>query len=111
MKRYHYILIIGGLLLTLNVIYPPMIYDNWIINGRNKTTRQFFTTTKIDTGEAVTEKTDKIGNATVTTRNITTYDVQLNVQRLVTQNFIILGIMCISLGFTLPKVEKAPPTT
>ena len=111
MKIYHYILIIGGLLLTLNSIYPPMIYENWIINGRNKTTRQFFTTTKIDTGEAITEKTEKVGNATVTTRNITTWDVQLNVPRLATQNFIILGIMCISLGFTMPKDEKTPPTT
>ena len=111
MKLYHYILIGGGLLLTLNVIYPPMIYENWKINGRNKTTRQFFTTTKIDTGEATIDKTENVGNATVTTRSITTWDVHLNVPRLVTQNFIILGIMCIFLGFTIPKDEKSPTTT
>ena len=111
MKIYHYILIIGGLHITLNVLYPPMIYENWTINGRNKTTRQFFTTTKIDTGEPIIEKVEKVGNTTVTRRNITTYDVQLNAPRLVTQNFMILGIMCISLGFTIPKDEVTPPKT
>ena len=98
MKIHHYILIIGGLLLTLNVIYPPMIYENYRINDGYKTARHFCATTRI---ERVNDNT-QTGEFT--------YIVKLNVSRLATQEFLIIGIMFIALGFSIPRDEATPPT-
>jgi len=98
MKLYHYILIIGGLLLTLNVIYPPMIYENYKINDGYKTARHFCTTSRID----------RVNDDTQTGKF--TYIVKLNVSRLATQEFLIIGIMFIALGFSIPRDEATPPT-
>ena len=98
MKIYHYILIIGGLLLTLNVIYPPMIYENYRINDGYKTARHFCTTTRIE----------RVNDNTQTGKF--TYIVKLNVSRLATQEFLIIGIMFIALGFSIPRDEATPPT-
>ena len=107
MKLYHYILIIGGLLLTLNVIYPPMIYENRMINHSHYIARHFFMTT------IVTEPARKndASYTNLTGRDSFEFTVQLNVSRLATQEFLIIGIMCIALGFTIPKDEAPPPTT
>ena len=112
MKIYHYILIVGGLLLTLNVIYPPMYYENYQINDGYKTARHFITTTKVDKKDYEKEKIEIIApNVTVTRGGKFTYIVKLNVSRLVVQEFLILGIMSIALGFTIPKDKVTLPTT
>ena len=98
MKIHHYILLLGGLLLTLNVIYPPMIYENYRINDGYKTARHLCTTTRID----------RVNDDTQTGKF--TYVVKLNVSRFATQGFIIIGIMCIALGATIPKDDTTPTT-
>ena len=106
MKICHQILIYGGLLITLNALFPPMIYDNYKINDGYKTARHFFMTTTV---------TEPAHNNDATYTNLTGRDsfeftVQLNVARLATQEFLIIGIMCIALGFSIPRDEVTPPT-
>ena len=104
MKLHHQILIYGGLLITLNALFPPMIYDNWMLSdGSHKTLRHFFTTTEC-------EVEIKPGpNVTASKYGKFPYKVTLNVSRLATQEFLIIGLMCIALGFTIPKDETTPP--
>ena len=107
MKLHNQILIYGGLLITLNALFPPMIYENRMINHSHYTARHFFMT------KTVTEPLHKndASHTNLTGRDTFESTVQLNVSRLATQEFLIIGVMCIALGFTLPKAEKVTPTT
>ena len=77
-----------------------------MINHSHYTARHFFMTTTVT---APLHKTDE-SHTNLTGGDTIEYIVHLNVSRLATQGFLIIGIMCIALGFTIPKEEAVPPT-
>lgn len=78
-----------------------------MINHSHYTARHFFMTTTV---------TEPLHNNDASHTNLTGRDtfestVQLNVSRLAMQEFLIIGVMCLALGFTIPKDKETPPTT
>ena len=86
---------IGGLLLALNALFPPMIYDNYTVNDRPKTGRHFFALDQLIYRDQVF-----MGSAGKTERRDAIYNIRIDLPQLATEEFIIAGLMIALVGIT-----------
>ena len=108
MKLYHYIFIGGGLLLLLNTLFPPMIYENWG-KSENGTTR-YYTTRNFFATRQVVKKDFKTTGANGTEIREMKLNLKINISPLVVENSMIIGLMFLMIGLSLPRNGIKPNT-
>lgn len=96
------ILTIAGIVLALNSLFPPMIYENASINNRPQTGRHFFSFQSFSRQTAaVDSSTGKVH------REPFVYEIRIDLPMLVTESFIIIGLACAAIGLTWPERKSS----